>query len=285
MSPTPDLNPFLPDISFLMPENAFDDFISNLGIRLGWMRAHECPCTQSGSTPGAAQPQCRSCFGRGVYWDQPAKLFTGLITFQHGPGAPDEPGFKISTTIGSEQRAAPTLTIPRNGPLAENEVYTLSASWDAYIQLDGASRLSTTLVAGVQEILPYQQGVQVLSVTVYDASVQKANILSRSQYQVLGARVVLNEPFQVGTAYTVEFTAMPVYVAFHAAGGISHLRPFGKGTGGIPKRFRLENLDVWTRAVSAGEVGPQAPYYLSDKAPPTPASTIPSSALGLEGWA
>lgn len=284
-APQVDFTPYFPPFTQVMPEGAFDGLISNYGIRFLYLRAHTCPCTQSGSTPGAAQASCLQCHGRGIYYDQPGLPFTGLATFMHTSSAPDEPGFHIDTKIGAVQRAEPTLTIPRNGNQYEAQVYAVSSEWDAYVELDAASRLSAVLKAGINEVLPYQQGIHVEDVTVYNAATNRAETLARSQYTVRGGVVSLNEPFQVGTPYTVEFSAMPTYIAFRGAGGMSHTRPFGLGVSGIPKRFRLVSLDLWTRATQSDNTGPNSPFYLSDKVPPVVAPTIPSAALEIQGWA
>jgi hypothetical protein len=281
----PNFAPALPPWSQSMPANAFNSLISTYGVRFQYLRAHSCPCTQSGSTPGAGQPTCHQCYGRGTYYDQPGLPFVGLISFGHGIGSPDEPGFTMQKEVGIANRAEPTLSIPVTGTGYEAQVYASSTEMDAYVEIDAASRQSAVLVAGVQEVIPYQQGIIVQDVTVFDANTHRTAILSRQEYTVTGAKVVLNKPYPNGTPYTVEYTALPVYVAFRHAGGAAHIRPFGLGQGGIPKRFRAVNLDLWTRATQQDNTGPQSPFYLSEKIPPAAAANIPSYALPLVGWA
>jgi hypothetical protein len=268
-----------------MPASAFNSLITNYGMRLLYMRAHSCPCSQSTGTAGAANPACQQCDGRSVYFDQPGLLFAGFITWQHGPGSPDEPGVHMSATLGQIQQGEPTLTIPSTGPNYENVVYQAASEFDAYVELDAAYRSSATLIAGVKEVLPYDQGIQVLSVTVFNSQTLNAEVLDRSAYQVRAGRVFLNEPFVKGTPYTVEFNALPVYVAFRKAGGLTHTRPFGLGNSSLPKRFHLANLDVWTRTTAADTAGPQAPFYAGPKTLMGTTGTPTSTALPIVGWA
>jgi hypothetical protein len=285
-APLPDFSPSLADFSTIaMPEGLFDGLINNYGIRLLWLKSLSCPCTQSTGTAGAANPSCETCNGRGIYYRQPGLRFNSLISFQHGPGSPDEPGIRVDSKIGQVQHGEPTLTIPKNGPNYESTVWADAAEFDAYVELDAAQRLSATLKAGVNEILPYQQGVMVESVTVWNSATLSVETLDKSAYQVRSGRVWLNEPYVKGTPYTVSFTALPVYVAFRSAGGLAHSRPFGLGNSGLPKRFRLANLDVWTRATMQGEGSPQAPYYAGSKTPPVTTDTPSTPALQIQGWA
>jgi hypothetical protein len=50
----------------------------------------------------------------------------------------------------------------------------------------------------------------------------------------------------------VDFTAAPTYVAYRIAGMPAHVRPFGQQN--LPRRFRLQALDLWTRAKFAGDI-------------------------------
>lgn len=284
-APVPIFAPTIPDFSTIaMPEWAFDSLANQYGIRLLWLKSSQCPCTQSTGTAGAANPSCLQCNGRGIYYRQPGLLLNSAITFQHGPGSPDEPGVRTDSHLGLVQHAQPTLTIPKNGPNYENTVWQEAGLFDAYVELDAAQRMSATLRAGVQEILPYQQGVQVNSVTVFDNTTLTVKVLDKDAYQVRSGRVWLNAPFTKGTAYTVEFTALPVYVAFRSAGGMAHARPFGLGNSGLPKRFHLAALDLWTRATMQGDGSPQAPYYAGPKTPMETTDTASTPALQIVGW-
>lgn len=238
--------PFFPNINTLLPQAVLDATVNNLGMRLGWMKSHACPCTYGNpNSNGSPNPRCLTCFGRGTYWDEPVDLI-GLITFMHTSSAPDEPGAALDPVMGTAMRAAPTLSLPytnRDGSLCIP--WQLAAEKDAYVETDTTLRINTPLVAGDFTYLPYRQNLNVLGVTYYDAATQKA--VPTTQYMVSGSSVILDPTvYPDGTAYVVEYTTSVVYVAFRAAGGISHARPAGSGAN-LPKRFHLELLDVWTR--------------------------------------
>jgi hypothetical protein len=274
----------LADFSQLMPGDAFDGLINATGIRLGWLKGAQCPCTYSGSTPGAAKPNCLTCLGRGVYWNKPLLICNSIVTFMHTSSAPDEPGFHMHDKMGPLRRTEPTITIPANGPNNETTVYNESGPYDAFVELDGAQRLSATLVSGTQEILPYQQGIILESVTTYDAVNNVVQPVASNQYTQYAAQVTLDPTiFPIGTPYVVEFTALPVWVAFRNAGGEAHNRPFGlTSSSGLPKRYHVVALDAWTRAVFNGET-PQGNPIVSANGIPEP--IIPGVTIQFDGWA
>ena len=246
--PTPIVNwpsPYYPSLPLQgMPQRYLDGLINNYGVRLGWMKSHQCACTYGYEVPGTPDPNCNTCNGRGYFWDAYNNFFNGLLTFMHGFGAsPDEPGAKADPKYGNIQHAEPTLTIPYSASTIWQEAQTM----DAFVEIDAQSRYSTVLVAGENNVLPYQQGLNVQDVYIFDPTYQVTYKASAGQYTVDGAAVSL-VGFPNGTAYTVEFIASPVYIAWREAGGMSHARPFAAGLGQIPRRFRIVSLDIWTRA-------------------------------------
>lgn len=247
---------WFPDFaSVLMPESMLDGMIHNNGVRLGWMKSHECACTLGSDVPGSPNPNCRTCHGRGVYWDQWNNTFVGLITFMHTSSAPDEPGIGMNKITGGAIEAEPTLTIPFKGPSIEAQVWQYASQFDAFVEVDALLRYSSVLEVGQSNILPYQQNLDVQSVAIYDPVTQTTNPASPTTFTVSGAAVTLAASYPIGTAYTVEYLANPVYIAFRHAGGVPHIRPFGAGTGQIPRRFRLVTLDMWARARQNGALG------------------------------
>lgn len=247
--------PYFPPFPMLMPETALDGMIRNLGVRLGWMKSHNCACTLGGQIPGSPNPNCNTCHGRGVYWDRWTQPFTGLITFMHTSSAPDEPGAAMDKATGQSQFADPTLTIPYKGPGIEHTIWRDASEFDAYVELDATTRYSSVMMVGESPYLPYQQELDIQSVAVYDPVKQITSLLPPTAYTINGGAVTLDGSFPDGTGYTVEYYASPVYVAFRRAGGMPHVRPFGAGTGQVPRRFRIVALDLWTRARQNGFAG------------------------------
>lgn len=249
--------PWFPSFPYmLMPATALDGMIRNVGgVRLGWMKSHNCACTLGGQIPGSPNPNCNTCHGRGVYWDRWTQPFVGLITFMHTSSAPDEPGAAMDKNTGQSQYADPTLTIPYRGPGIEHTIWREAAEFDAYVELDAIGRYSSVLMVGESPYLPYQQELDIQSVAVYNPVTQITALVPKSQYTINGGAVTLDPSYPPGTGYTVEYNAAPVYVAFRRAGGMPHVRPFGGGTGQIPRRFRIVALDLWTRARQNGFAG------------------------------
>ena len=239
-----------------MPESAFNDQVQSVGIRFGWMKAHSCPCTFAiNGLNGSPNPSCNTCGGRGVYWDPPVN-FSGLVTYMHTQAAPDEPGAVTSELFGHMLMAMPVLTIPHAGPYPNNEsiVWSLASTFDAYVEYDATTRYDSVLVAGRQMVLPYQWGVKILSVTAYSTADNAIHAVPATAYTYANGVVTLSPSlYGLGTAYTVEYTASPILVAFNMAGGYPHVRPFAEGRSAIPRRFHLKALDAWLRERFGGE--------------------------------
>lgn len=291
--PTPSVYvPFLPDIDpYVLPNDNFDAIINKYGIRLFWLKSHTCPCIYGGPIPGSPDPACLNCQGRGIYWDNPTGPFMGLITWTDFSPRPDESGAKMNTVQGLVQQGQPTLSIPFNsalqagspfspgfsqgfGPLTafSNQIWAEASIYDMFVEVDAVTRYNAQLQVGVRTALPYQQNVTVApsgAVTIYNQ--QTSTITSVSGYIVSGVSVFLpfvsGSPFSSGfgpgfgggisvypqgTNYVVEFTASPAYVALRPAGAAPHTRPFGQVK--LPRRFKIQSLDLWTRARYAGEI-------------------------------
>lgn len=244
-------SPYIPSLPLQgMPERILDQIINTYGMRFGWMKSHVCACTYGYEIPGSPDPNCNTCNGRGYYWDAWTTPFSGLLTYMHSSSAPDEPGAVMNPKYGQIERAEPTLTIP----YSQQDVWLNASTMDAYVELDAITRFNSVLVTGSNTILPYQQQLTVENVYLYDPTAHTTSVLPSTSYVVSGAAVTL-PGYPEGTAYTVEYTAAPVYLAWRPAGGMPHNRPFANGTGQIPKRFRLMALDLWTRGRNNGEGG------------------------------
>lgn len=242
--------PYLPPISpYVLPAATFDQLITAYGIRLNWLQSHTCPCIYNESVPGSPDPACQTCQGRGIYWDSAFGPFMGLITWTDFSPRPDEPGAEVSDRRGLVQQGQPTLSIPS----IAGAVYSGASVYDAFVEIDAITRYDAQLQVGVRTALPYQQNVAVAAsgaVSIYD---NVNHILQPvSGYTVSGASVFLPSGYVQGTNYIVEFTAAPTYVALRPAGSMPHTRPFGQVN--EPRRFKIQSLDLWTRARYAGEL-------------------------------
>lgn len=247
--------PWVPDLTTVMPHVVFDDQVQEMGLRFGWMKSHSCPCTSAiNGEYGTPNPACNTCGGRGVYWDPPIN-FSGLLTYMHTQAAPDEPGAITSETLGNMLLAMPVLTIPWEGPFPdyENLVWNLASTYDAYVEYDATTRYNTVLVQGRQQVLPYQWGVQILAVAAYVTGINAIAPVASGNYTYNNGVLSLSSLYPIGTAYTVEYTASPIMIAFNMAGGYPHARPFAQGRTAIPRRFHLKALDGWLRERFGGE--------------------------------
>ena len=265
--------PALPSTARGIPSQNFDALIAAHGQRASWMKSHSCPCTFAGGgsngqlpLPGSAQRSCKRCNGIGVYWDDPSAPFRCYIEFMHMSPTPDEPGVRTNEQWGVYQTSEPSLTIPYYNPnLLVTDPGQPTTAWqdasvdDMFVAMDMQARYTAVLQVGVKENLPFQQNLRVNptgAVTVWEPSI--SNVTSVANYTVIGPRVYV-PGYPEGTNYMVEFYAAPSFVAFRAAGGLPHARPFGGGTVNEPRRFRLQALDFWTRQrgvqpVAAGSV-------------------------------
>lgn len=210
---------------------------------MNWMQGHTCPCTMATDSPGSPNPTCLTCHGRGHFWDAPQGPFTLLRTFMHTSEAADEPGNTMDPRVGQQMHAEPTITIPSD----IQPLYSLASEFDAFQEIDGKARYETAMVVGQDQIIPYQLGLQVLSVTAYDLQTQRIVPLNANQFTVNNGLVDLIG-FPTGTAFTVAYFANPVWVIWRRSGGMPHNRLFGAGTDALPTRFRAMMLDLWLRA-------------------------------------
>ena len=235
--------PFLPPMTpYVMPYQPFDAVLANYGTRLQWQKAHLCPCNYSGQLTGSSDPQCVTCKGLGWYWDAPSATFNGLITFIHMSPTPDEPGALMDDKFGVIQHAEPTLTLP----FSAGAVWQYASLNDVFVQIDAIDRFESQLQVGGVTTVPYQQQLSIPAtgaVTIYDTATH--SVSSVSGYMVSGASVTLPSGYASGTAYVVAYTAAKAFAAWRDAGSMGHDRPFGQVT--LPKRFRLQNLDLWLR--------------------------------------
>lgn len=251
--------PYMPPISpLIMPQEGFEKLMSHYGIMLTWRKSHSCPCVFGGTLVGSPDPQCVTCQGRGVYWDQPSDPFMGLLTWRHMSPTPDEFGASIHETAGLLQHGEPTLSIPYTADTT-GTIWTQASLYDAFVEVDAEDRFMATLNVGGIQAVPYQQGLNIPAagaVTVYDTLSHEVQVVSG--YTVSGGAVTLPDSYPTGTAYAVEFTANPVFVALRKAGAMPMARPFGAGVVKLPRRFRIQTLDLWTRARQyPGDASPQ----------------------------
>lgn len=253
------VGPFFPPIDpFVLPEDPFDNLLAAYGVRLMWRKSHVCPCIQGGPIPGSADPACRQCQGRGIYWDAPSQPFMGLLTWRHMSPTPDEYGAMPHEVAGLIQHGEPSLTIPFTDG-ASGQIWNQASVYDAFVEPDALDRFTTVLnVSGITAV-PYQQGLVIQpsgAVTTYNQPT--SSVVTVSGYVVSGANVFLPSGYAPGTAYTVEFQANPVFVALRKAGALPMTRPFGGGVVNLPRRFRVQTLDLWTRSRQfPGDAGPQ----------------------------
>lgn len=241
--------PFLPPFTpYVLPAEPFEQMIGKYGARFTWMKGHDCPCVFGNQTqPGSPDPACRTCLGKGTYWDAPTEAFMALLTFIKASPSPDEPGSHMDEDVGLSQRADPTLTIPFTAG-ASGAIWRQASLYDAFVEVDSISRFYAGLQKGRVTSVPYNQGLTVPAtgaVTVYNTNTNLVEPVSG--YAVSGAAVTLPSTYPEKTSYTVEFYANPVYIAFRKAGGLPHVRPFGGGEVNLPRRFRVQTLDLWTR--------------------------------------
>jgi hypothetical protein len=239
--------PFLPPASpFVLPGSPFDALMGAYGTELQWAKGHQCPCTLGNSDiPGSPDPQCTSCGGRGVYWDAFGPSFQGLLTHIGRTNFGPEPGVRTNTTEGGIWTANPVITIP----FSAGDVWSEASVMDAFLQVQAVQRFNTTLVVGGTATLPYQQSLSIAAsgaVRVYDA--QTHSVIDDVAYTASSGVVTLTDPsFGPGTAYTVEYSAAPVFIAFRQSGGAPHFRPLGAQGAQLPLRLHCQILDLWTR--------------------------------------
>lgn len=244
-----DAGPYFPPLEpYILPEAPFDNLIATYGIRLLWRKSHNCPCMYASSIPGTADPQCITCGGRGVYWDAPVGPFVGLLTWRHVSPTPDEFGASAHEVVGQIEHGEPTLTIPFTADVS-GTIWRDATLFDAFVEIDAIDRFSANLTVSGRTAVPYQHGLNIPTsgaVTVYDQSTKQVVIVSG--YTVSGATVLLPDAYPEETPYTVEFYANPVFVAWRRAGGLAMARPFGSGVNNLPRRYRVQVLDLWGRA-------------------------------------
>ena len=144
--------------------------------------------------------------------------------------------------FGVIQHAEPTLTIP----FTAGTVWNQASLNDVFVQIDAIDRFESQLQVGGVQTVPYQQMLTIAptgAVTIYNTSLNVVQPVTG--YTVSGATVSLPSGYASGTPYIVEYTAAKAFAAWREAGSFGHDRPFKQIT--LPKRFRLQQLDLWLR--------------------------------------
>jgi hypothetical protein len=248
---------YFPPMSVTMPPGAYEALLAAKGVRLTWFRSHTCPCVNAGEIRGSAEPGCRTCRGYGTYWDAPVGPFAGLVTDFASAPSPIEPGMRVDDKFGQFIDSQPVLTLVNASPYnaaGSQAAIDLASVWaganvkDIFCFVDASARWSTILEQGGTQVVPFQQNLSIAptgAVTTWDPVNRVVNVVEG--YQIEGAQVTLPPGYPDGTAYTVEFTSAPIYVAHKSAGASPHVRPFGLGTANLPRRFHIQTLDFWTR--------------------------------------
>lgn len=245
-------SPYYPSLQLRMPPEAFDVLINKTPIQLYWLRAHSCPCTFGGPTPGNPDPACKNCGGLAYYWDTGVGPFSGLITFIHTSPTPDEPGARMDVDQGLMVNGEPSLTIPYTDGMS-GVIWTQAALMDQFVEVNAQSRFNVNLTQGVRNVVPYQNNVSIAAsgaVTIYDTVTN--DIVTNVTYTVSGRSVSLTSGYAQGTNFMLEYYAAPSYIAYRVAGMPAHVRPFDNLN--YPRRFRLQNLDLFIRSRQGGTV-------------------------------
>lgn len=240
------LTPMVPPINHGFPVGIMNRMIGQYGVRLQWMQSSQCPCVYGGSVPGSPDHTCLSCFGKGIIWTNPGPVFTGLITYTAFGSRP--PGYNNDPRWGALLSSEPNLTVPSTSEALP--VWANASIYDAYVEIDATARLYSTLSVGGITVVPYQHSLSIAptgAVSVWNTQTQMQEFVT--DYTVNGPQVTIYG-YPEGTAYVVNFTACPVYIAYNQAGGMPHIRPFGNGVLNYPKRFKLKFLDLWIRESS-----------------------------------
>lgn len=194
---------------------------------------------------GSGQPQCLTCHGLGIYWDDPIGPFIGLVTFMSMTRSPDEPGAKMDEVAGQVLSGSPSITVAQS---INNEVWSGASIDDQFIEYDAPARFNAVLVQGVQNFVPFYEDLTIESsgaVTTWDSIHNIVN--PYVNYTVTGNQVQTTLP--LGTPFTVEFEATNIYLVFRKPGGQAHIRPFGTAQAQqLPRRFQAYQVDRWIRA-------------------------------------
>lgn len=232
---------------FAFPPRAFDNLISWAGIQVLWMKGHACPCvgdTGASNPTTSAYQQCPVCFGRGVYWDPPAGPFTILLTFITWMGRNVDIGQIQQPDYGLLHEGTPIITIPETAGI----LWQQASEYDAYVETQSSMRFNTVLRVNESTVLPawHFSGLEIAptgAVVVEDPNTSIPT--SGVAYTTSGLNVILTGSYPNGTAYTVEYTSSPVFIAFQRFGGLPHVRPF-QGLS-YPRRFKVQILDLFFR--------------------------------------
>lgn len=236
---------YFPPISpYVLPVTPLDNLMKAYGVDLTWQKSHLCPCVMSGAVTGSPDPQCLTCKGIGWYWNEASAIFRGLITFIHMSPTPDEPGTMMDPKWGVIQQSEPTLTIPYT---AAPDIWTQASINDVFTQVNAIDRYEVSLQVGGVTTVPYQQKLTIApigAVTIYNTETRTVETVTG--YTVNGPTITLPAQYPDGTNFVVSYSAAKAFSAWRPAGTMGHDRPFGNLT--LPKRFRLQALDLWLRS-------------------------------------
>lgn len=232
-----------PAIQQVFPPGVFNNLTQWAGVRVLWLKSHACPCVNTG-TPNRS---CNTCLGRGVYWDPPLGPFNVLITLVSFIGRHIDSGEANDPAYGTIYESKPLLTVPN---LDANIPFWDEVSlYDIIVEVDATMRFNTVLrnqdIMNIPAWHTYSFSIASSgAVVVEDPTLNQP--VSGVTYTVSGLTVTLNNPYPLGTTYSVEYQSCPSYIIFDKYGGLAHMRVFGQG-GTYPKRFRIDLADLYLR--------------------------------------
>lgn len=213
----------------MFSETLFNTFLADIGARVTWRQASECPCRLPRS--GGTQVDCPVCEGLRYVWDDGIQTTIGVQ------------GIKADRKFAAFvewEKGDMLATIPSDSPAYDVGEY------DRFTMDEAEFRFSAVLTKGVNDRLKYAKIRRISRVwAIVDGEAQSYQ--EGVDFGVNGAAIawVAEKGPPDGTQYTVRYFAAPEYFVY-----LSIPQDRIQSNLNLPKRVPLRLMDLFQQAVA-----------------------------------
>lgn len=210
-----------------LSEELFNTFLGNIGVRVAWSRASECPCRTTRT--GGTNVDCPVCEGLRYIWEEAIPTTIGLQ------------GLKLDRQFGAMaewQKGDAIATIPSDSPAY------VCGEYDRFIVTDAENRFNVVLTKGKDRLK--HNGVKAIErvFSVIGGTVQEYQ--EWDHYERNGRDLIWYDSagMPMGTQYSIRYVASPEYFVYR---DLPQDRP--QFSLNLPRKVTVRLMDLFSQVV------------------------------------